>query len=213
MTCDQKRFEQDIERHVMTIVRDNGIDRHIKFRRPETSAYWFEILTWPGSLCLRGDMGTYVFSRLDDMFEFFREEGKDPNKLYINPGYWCEKLQAVDCDGYGKGSAKEFVAEKFKERVKDAFDSHMEDAEISDGDREELWLDIESDILDHVYDGDEGGAFSRLYEFHSPQFPRLFEDYCEWNCKQYTFHFMWCLYSIAWAIRQYDTAKVEKQAA
>jgi len=214
MTCDQQRFERDVAEHVMTIVRDDGVDRHIKFRRPETSAYWFEILTWPGTLCIKGDMGTYVFSRLDDMFEFFRtDRGRDPQKLYINPGYWCEKLQAVDCNGYGKGNAKEFVAERFRQRVKDAFDSRMEGADISDGDREELWIEIESDVLDHVCDGDESGAFSRLYDFHCPQHPRLFEDYFEWNCNEYTFHTMWNLYAIAWAIKRYDAVKAERAQA
>jgi hypothetical protein len=142
------------------------------------------------------------------MFEFFRtDRGNDPQKLYINCGYWAEKLQAVACYGKGPGNATEFVAERFKQRVKSAFDSSLEDSEISDSDREELWLEIESDILDHVCDGDESGAFTRLHDFHCPQFPRMFEDYCEWNCREYTFHFIWNLYAIAWAIRQYDTAK------
>jgi hypothetical protein len=213
MTCTQAQFERDIATHEMTVVRDNGVDRHIRFRRPGTGAYWLDVLTWPGTLCIQGDMGTYVFSRIEDMFEFFRERGNDPKKLYINPGYWCEKLQAVNSDGYGKGNAREFVAAEFKERVKSAFDRRLEDADISDEAREELWVEIESDILDYVCDGDEYGAFNRLYEFHCPQFPRLFEDYCEWNCNQYTFHFMWNLYAIAWAIRQYDAAKQPTEAA
>jgi hypothetical protein len=212
MTCDQQRFERDVADHVMTIVRDDGIDRHIKFREPGNSCYWFEILTWPGALCIRGDCGTYVFSRLPDMFEFFRERGKDPSKLYINPGYWCEKLQAVDCNGYGKGDAKRFSAERFRERVKERVEQYLEDKEISADRIAELWETIDGEVLDHVYDGAGQVAFHYLYQFHDSDFPRLFEDCCEWNCDEYEFGFMWNLYAIAWAIRQYDADKVAQSA-
>ncbi|BDC37722.1 hypothetical protein PTKU15_10190 [Paraburkholderia terrae] len=191
----------------MTIVRDNGIDRHIKFRAPAGSAYWFEILTWPGTLCIKGDMGTYVFSRLTDMFELFRADDRgDPATLYINRSYWCEKLQAVDCNGYGDGNAKEFSQENFERHVKERFESYFECYEITDEKRAQLWSDIESEILDRSHDG-QTRAFDALMEFSDDEFPRLFEDCWEWSCKEYTFHFIWNLYAIAWAIRQYDAAK------
>jgi hypothetical protein len=209
MTCDQQRFERDVANHAMTIVRDDGTDRHIKFRNKDGgSSYWFEILTWPGALCIRGDCGTYVFSRLTDMFEFFRtDRGRDPAKLYINEGYWSEKLQAVSCDGYGKGAAKEFSSERFEQHVKDQFESYFEGRVISDNKRASLWLDIQSEVLDYLNDGDERDAFNRLGNFRGDEFPRLFEDCWEWRCMEYKFRFIWNLYAIAWAIRQYDTAK------
>ena len=40
-TCDQQRFERDVAQHKMTIIRDNDVDSHIKFRRADDSAYWF----------------------------------------------------------------------------------------------------------------------------------------------------------------------------
>lgn len=207
MTCDQQQFERDVANHVMTIHRDEGAERHITFKTPGTSCYWFEILTWPGTLCIRGDCGTYVFSRLTDMFEFFRtDRGNDPMKLYINPGYWCEKLQAVDCNGYGDGRAKEFDAERFEERVKERVEDHLEGYEISDEKRESLMNDIQWEILDKANDG-EFCAFDALMEFRSEEFPDLFTDCWEWDCKEYSFRFIWNLYAIAWAIRTYDAAK------
>lgn len=209
MTCDQQRFEKDTDKHQMTIIRDNGIDRHIKFRRSDESMYWFEILTWPGTLCIRGDCGTYVFSRLTDMFEFFRPDDRgDPSKLYINTGYWCEKLQAVDCNGYGKGAAQRFSSERFEQRVKERFDDHLDGSEISYDDRGNLWNEIQSEILDYVCDGDASGAYTRLHDFHNEKHPRLFEDAYEWNCDEYEFGFLWNLYAIAWAIRKYDAEKM-----
>jgi hypothetical protein len=212
MTCDQQRFERDIAEHQMTIHRDDGADRHITFKKPGTSCYWFEILTWPGALCIRGDCGTYVFSRLTDMFEFFRADDRgDPSRLYINKSYWCEKLQAVDCNGYGDGRAREFDPEQFEERVKQRVEEYLEGREISDERRESLMRDIQWEVLDKSHDG-EVRAFDALMDFHDDEFPRLFEDCWEWNCKEYTFHFIWNLYAIAWAIRKYDAAKTAQTA-
>ncbi|MGU2415267.1 hypothetical protein [Burkholderia cenocepacia] len=213
MTCTQEQFERDVAQHEMTIHRDDGVDRHITFKKPGTSCYWFEILTWSGVLCIRGDCGTYVFSRLTDMFQFFRTDDRgDPSKLYINEGYWCEKLQAVDCNGYGDGCAREFSFEEFESHVKERFEIYLESYEISDERRASLWADIQSEVLDHAHDGDVR-AFDRLMDFHDEEFPRLFDDCWEWNCKEYTFHFIWNLYAIAWAIRQYDAARAAAEAA
>lgn len=50
-------------------------------------------------LCYTGDMGTYVFQRLTDMFEFFRTDReykkRNGGKLAVNLSYWGEKLQAT----------------------------------------------------------------------------------------------------------------------
>lgn len=208
MSCTQEQFLRDAGAHKMTVIRDNGVDRHITFRSPDGgSPYWFEVLTWPGALCIRGDMGTYVFSRLTDMFEFFRTDDRgDPSKIYINKSYWCEKLQAVDCDGWGNGAARRFDASTFELRVKDLFDSYFEDCEIAPERKASLWEDVKSEILDYAVDGDQIGAFGKLNDFHDDEFPDLFSDWVDWasSCEQYTFHFIWNLYAIAWAVRQYD---------
>jgi hypothetical protein len=215
MTCTQERFERDVAEHKMTIVRDDGVDRHIKFRAADgDSCYWFEILTWPGALLIRGDCGTYVFSRLTDMFSFFRtDRGNDPNKLYINTGYWTEKLQAVASDGYGRGAVERFSESSFKQHVKERVDGYLESRETTASQRAELWREINDDIFSCVEDDREEVAFDRLMNFRSDLFPRLFEDAWEWNCKEYTFRFIWNLYAIAWAIRQYDAAKNPVAAA
>ena len=217
MTCTQERFERDVAKHEMTIVRDDGVDRHIKFRAADgDSCYWFEILTWPGALCIRGDCGTYVFSRLPDMFQFFRTgRGNDPEKLRINEGYWCEKLQAVSCDGYGDGKAKEFSAESFAARVREEFDSYFEARHVSEERRASVWSEVQDSVLDCTCDGDNSSAFLKLSEFHDDEFPNIFDDCYEWyaSCNEYTFSFIWNLYAIAWAIRKYDTARAATEAA
>ncbi|MBN3757158.1 hypothetical protein G3N95_29745 [Paraburkholderia sp. Tr-20389] len=198
---------------MMTIHRDDGVDRHITFKTPGTSCYWFEILTWPGALCIRGDCGTYVFSRLTDMFEFFRSDDRgDPQTLYINEGYWREKLQAVNNCGYGKGSVVKFSQEDFEQHVMERVEGYLEGYAITDERRAELMERIQDEVLGNSHDG-EVRAFDALNEFHDEEFPRLFEDCWEWRCEEYDFSFLWNAYAIAWAIRKYDAAKAEKRAA
>ncbi len=84
----ETRFKKDVSEHQMNVIKNEGVYRHLTFQKPGTSVYYFEIITTPGLLTINGDMGTYVFSRLHDMFEFFGD------KQGINPSYWGEKLLA-----------------------------------------------------------------------------------------------------------------------
>lgn len=72
MALDIETFTRDIAKHEIEVIRDDGVDRHLRFRRPGTMSMHFDILTWPGYLCYTGDMGSYVFRRTEDMLEFFR---------------------------------------------------------------------------------------------------------------------------------------------
>lgn len=85
-------FRKDVAQHRMTVIHDHGVHRHLRFGKPGDSNLSFQITTWPGYLCYSGDMGCYVFFRVEDMFRFFRGER-------INPGYWAEKVQAEDREG------------------------------------------------------------------------------------------------------------------
>src|SRR5258708_33733869 len=89
-------FLKDVATHEMIVRRDDGPYRHIRFQRPDTICLYFDVVTWPGFLCFSGDAGCYVFSRLPDMLEFFRYESKPAGKLFINPDYWGQKVEAVD---------------------------------------------------------------------------------------------------------------------
>lgn len=99
--CTMERFLDDVAKHEMTVLADQGNVRHLSFRAPGTVIQHFNLTTWPNHLCVSGDMGTYVFSRLEDMFDFFRE-----NK--INPGYWHEKLKA-NCTFAGSRQGKNYT--------------------------------------------------------------------------------------------------------
>lgn len=86
----ESRFPGDIATHQMTVKRNDGIYRHLRFGQPGTGTMAFSLTTWPGYLAYTGDMGDYMFCRLDDMFQFFRTD-RQPNY-----GYWAEKVVAMD---------------------------------------------------------------------------------------------------------------------
>lgn len=105
----QERFEADTAKHELTVLHNDGLYRHLRFRQPDTSIYWFDVVTWPGNLTIRGDMGTFVFTRLEDMFEFFRGD------VGINPGYWGEKVTAGEITRYDEDYARQAAQEYLDE--------------------------------------------------------------------------------------------------
>lgn len=219
-----EQFLNDVKDHKLSIIRDDGVYRHIRLAEPGTSCMHFDLITWPGYLCYTGDMGTYVFTRTQDMFCFFRGDGK----LRINLGYWSEKLVAVDGRSKG-GSAKEFSEEKFRAVINqyrvDWIRSHSEGRQSLQGDRRdlltkderrELWESVEDRVFGALDDYGEHGASMAAYEFSyiprrpGQQVPRRswqFTDLFEHDFTEYTFHFVWCCYALAWGIQQYDAMK------
>lgn len=196
--CTQEQFERDTADHVMTIVQESGVHRHLSFRKPGSSCYAFSIVTWPGSLCITGDMGTYVFERLHDMFEFFRSRHGG-----INAGYWAEKVVAqCKTDGVDKFDPDAMVAHAV-EHYRDHWRDSGEWGKRLEGFKELRW-----DVFKHE---DEGSFRSALDDFEWNGF--RFSDTWEWNPRKYTFRFIWALYAIVSAIRQWDEAHSQDKAA
>lgn len=205
-------FLKDIDRHVMEIIRDDGVNRHVRFRRPGTMCMHFDLITWPGYLCYTGDMGTYVFSRLDDMFQFFRRSKED---YAIDFRYWAEKLQAVS-SSCGKGSATKFSYERFVEVIKDYRKRWIRDAfadgSLNKSQRRELWEAVEDDVLSNTLDKEEHSNFDRANDFRWSSRGKGPVEYCfadlwEHRFDEYTHRFLWCCYALAWGVRKYDEAK------
>lgn len=207
----QASFLRDVAEHVVKVIRDDGVYRHIRFHKPGTSCQHFDLLTWPGYLCYTGDMGTYVFSRTTDMFEFFRtdQQHAKPGELRINRRYWSEKLQAVDGNRRA-GGVKEFCEEKFSRVIKDQLVTWMRESGLDRAGRHELRNAIEEDILSQIDSGDEGHAYRAANDFHTEIDGKAFqfEDLWDHDFTEYTHHFVWCCYALAWGIQQYDALKV-----
>jgi hypothetical protein len=200
-TLTREQFLKDVGSHEVIVLRDDGVYRHIRFKRPGTGCMHFDLLTWPGSLCYTGDMGTFVFSRLHDMFQFFRSE-----RGGINPQYWSEKVQAEDRCGVERFSEK-----RFREAVREHFEQSMEGNDgWSHEERLLLWGAIEEDVLRRV-DDSEHDALIAVRDFVHEHW--TFRDFWERNLKEYTHRFMWCCYALAWGIKQYDDRAASPQLA
>lgn len=222
----ESEFLRDVGEHVMEVMRNDGIYRHIRFRKPGTTCMHFDLITWPGYLCYTGDMGTYVFTRLVDMFEFFRTDRSHApragRRLAVNLSYWSEKLEAVDGSRRG-GSAEEFDAARFRKVVNEyRLDWIRGDARtlLSKYERRELWEAVASDVLDRADDGEQV-AFQAAndFEWKPSRYPAWtrrswrFDDFWDHSFTDYTHRFRWCCFALAWGIEQYDLQTTPQEVA
>lgn len=196
----EQSFLEDISKHQMHVLRDDGVYRHLRFRQPGTYCMAFDIVTYPDHLVYSGDMGCYVFSRLRDMFDFFRVRPRDdePGRLHINLSYWAEKLEATDKpDGH-----YEYSADLFRQHVNEVLDDIEADQDLRD--------EVQEYVLDYADDG-EVRARDALDQFeHNGK--RIFTDTWEWHLQEHTYRFIWCCYALAWGIQQYDAEKAKVAA-
>jgi len=209
----ESEFLRDIAKHTMQIQREDGVYRHIRFSVPGSSVYRFDLLTWPGHLCYTGDMGTYVFQRIEDMFEFFRADQCNDDRLYTNHGYWSEKLVAVD-GNKRKGAATEFSEEKFRRVINEYRVEWMRDRSLTKEQRRKLWESVDDEVLCLIDDGGGDSAQRAAYGFcwrpchYSGRGPEWsFADLWDHNFEDYTHSFRWCCFALAWGIKTYDKAK------
>lgn len=217
-------FLKDVATHEMQLLRDDGVYRHLRFKRPGTACMYFDLITWPGSLCYTGDMGTFVFTRLRDMFEFFRTDReyaqrRGDRQLFVNHGYWSEKLVAVDSQRRN-GSAMEFSEALLRAYVNETRLEWIREARasgsLSRDERRDLWEEVDREVLDRIDDGEEA-AYLALRDFRwrpnqltrAPEFE--FTEFWEREFRQYTHAFQWCCFALAWGIERYDSVQEVKR--
>ena len=189
-TCTKERFLSDIENHSLKIISDDGVNRHISFTNNGSNIYRFDLITWPGALCITGDCGTYVFKRITDMFEFFRHDK-------INAGYWGQKLESID----NNGGFKEFSTDLFVECIKSDFEDWLF---CNEKEKSKAWEDVEDKVLSYQDDG-EFAAVNAAISYKSDD-DNGFDDFFEHTLTEYTFHYLWCLEAIIYGIKEYDKA-------
>lgn len=185
----------------MTIIREDGVNRHIRFQRPGTMCMHFDIITWPGYLAYVGDMGCFTFFRLEDMMNFFRSDNNG-----IDFRYWAEKCVSVDrSDGL-----KKFSPTAFGESVYESFVDWCESREHL---TEEEVSALAVELQDALYESgdDEWSAVTMIREFSCDVSERYgeftFVDFFDRGINEYSFRFVWCCYALRWAVQQYDRQK------
>lgn len=190
-----ERFPTTIPNHALTVAHDDGLYRHLVFRTAEGPRwlYWFDLITWPGALTINSDMGCYTFARLDDMFEFFRGDGRLARG--VNPHYWSEKLRSHN--RYSP-EVRRHEPDVFRRRVVEHvldLDPGNEDG-LHDAAREQLLDDLD----DVASNADTAHRALRDFEHNGHQF----HDTWEWDLADWTPQFLWCCHAIVWGIARYD---------
>lgn len=165
----------------MKILHDEGVFRTLQFTHGDSTASHFLITTWPGHLCISGDMGAFVFSRTQDMITFFSGDG-------VNPQYWAEKVQAES--RFGKGIAS-FSLDSFIEQMNE--------------EKKQLLLDgaSEDDVADSFsmlsFVEDEYSAVNFFRDFSLEGFELDWET----SHDEYNFHHLFACYAINYACNLY----------
>lgn len=194
----REAFDREIAQHEMQVIRDDGLYRHLRFKRPDTGIYWFDLLTWPGHLCITGDASDgLVFARTEDMFAFFH--GNSSADYRINPKYWAEKLQIP-----GRSRAVEAYAEDlYVTKVREWIAEHAEEMEPDEA--AEFRSEAEGDLLDDEVVGHEETAREAL-DLFTHKGLRVHETW-EWNLKDWDYHYLWSCHAIVWGIEKYRAAE------
>ena len=219
----RKRFQDDTKNHELTILLDTPTHKHLRLKAPTSHNYYYELIATPGFLAIRGDCGTWCFERVTNMFDFFRitEPYLATNKndyLYINPGYWAEKLVAVD----KQGSYAEFKHEVFEKTVMDHFAAHKESLRSKhmtekEAAEQEIKLEEAREALEAIIDDVENGqdAYQALQDLESSKGEDThgfyISDSWEYRFTDFRDGYIWCLFAIVSGIRRYDAAKLAEK--
>jgi hypothetical protein len=226
------RFARDTAGHEMTILHEDGLYRHLRFRPQQHGFYWFDLITVPYALIFRGDGESYVFSidATEDMFVLFR---KSSYKRSINPGYWSEKLRS-NRDAATSYSEKLFeaavardlaMAEEDYPGVTAAWAEHLEDEYNVEYEVEarraldefrfgELYR-AECKECDWQFEAGSWSAASFKQDRHRRDagdehtgpirdLTFVFSDTWEWRLQDFDWWFLWACHGILAGIARYD---------
>lgn len=211
---EKRRALEILRRHQMTIEHDEGEHRSLYFGRPGSSAYHFRINTWPGHLCISGDMGTYVFSRLRDMFEF-HANGDDwaAMPIRINASYWAEKIQHGSSGGRGSVQYSRIAVDRVKTMAVERF-REIPLIDFEPGWRLTAFRDLRDEVLENISEDDSAeSVVAKIDRYSIPAYclksdqPYRLDEETAWfwdvEAREYEFHFLFACYAIVWGIKRY----------
>lgn len=205
------RFVGEVARHQLDVIREDGLYRHLRFKRPGTNAYYFDLVTWPGYLTVTGDMGTWTFTRITDMFEFFSDEHFGLRESFlINPGYWSEKFEAGTGRGRSESPCYEFDGQAFDKGLQEWLAAYLEDC--GDEDHAEEAKEAIRELTGNDF-RTESDAYHALNDAYFPSGVSSY-DVSEGMGSNLTYshHYLWICYAIVWGIERYRNAKLVDKA-
>lgn len=202
----REQFEASVTEHEMTVLLDTLDEgkpyRHVRFSKPGTSIWSFSLVTWPGRLAISGDLQDHTFSRLHDMFAFFR------GSRQVNVSYWAEKLKA---EGQNTSLGENrFSSERYREEVERFIQDQRDDLTKADfrefeaHARQEL-LSHGPDFIEEAHDVLNGFRWYPSSDRSSGREIRC-HDVWEWDLRGYDHHFLLALHAIQYGVNTYLAA-------
>ncbi|CAI4198537.1 hypothetical protein OG330_31180 (plasmid) [Streptomyces albidoflavus] len=190
----RERFAAESKDGKLTVRRDDGLYRHLEVEMPKSSAYWFEVMTWPGALAITGHTGSYVFRRDENMLAFFRSCEATGSGWKVDTRYWAEKVQP-----HGERDVQRYAEDRVRAYIKQA-------AEESEAAHPGLVAEVEVELFSRYSNADletEAGAKAALAAF---EFDGFRFNTTGWEFTEYDYWFLYTCQAIAWTVAQYDTA-------
>ncbi|MFB6776564.1 hypothetical protein ACFCX0_03835 [Streptomyces sp. NPDC056352] len=188
-----ERFKRDTANHVMTVLHEDGVYRHLRFANPENGFGAFELITWPYNLVAKtGWTFHFDIDATPDMLDLFRNTAFSGE---INPSYWQEKVRA------GRDEIEDFCPNLFEQQVK----QHVVDA-IRSGDAPRgIGAEVTRDIFEWGDITHEAGARAELNAFRYQGW--TFGETWEWDFRDYTPGFLHTCRAIRRAVDLHDAAR------
>ena len=162
MTAEDKRIakvaelsSKTFDKHVITQDLNQGVFRSWHCARPQASAYWFRVTTWPGHFAITGDVGDFVWCREHDMLPWVRS-------AIGSVSYFAEKVVA--------GDTKEYDATVFAEKIS----GMLSPTSYGDGENDTIQKFLETTDFT-----DQHGASQAYYDsdLYQGDFPST-QNYC-----------------------------------
>lgn len=205
-------FLREVSSHKMQILRDDGVYRHLRFMQSGTSECYFELITWPGYLTVTGDVGTWTFSRTNDMFDFFCGNGYSRNEsLSINPSYWSEKFESGTGVGRYESPCWQFDPNKLDKALDEWLECWLKEeaAELEEDEIEEIKAkvaDLKNDSYTHEFQACQAVEYSDLPGLYT------FDIFEGRSMLRHSHHYVWICYAIVWGIERYRNKKLVDSA-
>lgn len=189
----KERFAVESADATVTVRRDDGLYRHLEVNMPKSSAYWCEVMTWPGALAITGHTGSHIFRRDDDMIAFFRQCMVPHGPAWdVDTRYWAEKVQP-----HGERNVQAYAEDRVRAYIKQA-------AEEGEASHPGLVDEVEEELFSRYSRADletEAGAKAALAAF---EFDGFRFDTTGWEFTEYDYWFIYTCQVIAWTVAQYD---------
>ncbi|MFE6229268.1 MULTISPECIES: hypothetical protein [unclassified Streptomyces] len=200
----EARFAADSWGASMTVLRRDGGYRHLLFDLPQASWKGFELVTWPGTLVVRGGLGCWTFHRDGaDMMETARTSDRAAR---VDPHFWEERLASG-----GGQTAKRYSPSRARALIRAAVAEHAESHPgLAAAAADELFS-----ARAHAELGTEAGLRAALTRFHlrheasRPSGRRPFRFPVDtWELNAYDPWFLVTCAALPWAAGQDDATTV-----